>query len=127
MQPDRRFIEDVTHAAQVRAELRGEPDTLRLAARERRRRAIEREITEAYLFQERQARGDLRQDVACDLGVAAAQFEFVEETLRRFDRQCRKLGDGAILEAHRERGRVESIAVAGGAGLIDLEPLEPRI
>jgi hypothetical protein len=42
MQADGRLVEHVAHALQVRAELRREPDALRLAARERRRRAIER-------------------------------------------------------------------------------------
>jgi hypothetical protein len=37
MQADGRLVEDVADAAQVRAELRREPDALRLAARERRR------------------------------------------------------------------------------------------
>src|SRR5258706_2528926 len=47
VQSDGRLIEDVAHAAQVGAELRREPDALRLAARQRRRRAIDRQVTEA--------------------------------------------------------------------------------
>ena len=46
VQADRRLVEDVAHAAQVGAELRREPDALRLAARERRRGAVEREVAE---------------------------------------------------------------------------------
>ena len=38
MQADGRLVEHVAHAAQVRAELRREPDALRLAARQRGRR-----------------------------------------------------------------------------------------
>ena len=49
VQADRRLVEDVADAAQVGAELRREPDALRLAARERRRRAVEREVAEADL------------------------------------------------------------------------------
>ena len=37
VQPDRRFVEDVEHADQRRADLRRQPNALRLAARERRR------------------------------------------------------------------------------------------
>src|SRR5262249_6036519 len=42
MEADRRLVEDVADAAQVRAELGGEPDALRLAAGERVGPAIER-------------------------------------------------------------------------------------
>ena len=42
MQADGGLIEHVTHALQVGAELRGEPDALRFAARQRGRRTIER-------------------------------------------------------------------------------------
>ena len=42
MQADGRLVEDVADAAQVRAELRREPDALRFAAGERRRGAVER-------------------------------------------------------------------------------------
>ena len=52
MQPDRRLVEDVADAAQVRAELRREPDPLRLAARERRRRAVEREVAQTDEIEE---------------------------------------------------------------------------
>ena len=41
VEPDRRLVEDVEHADELRADLRREPEPLRLAARERRRRAVE--------------------------------------------------------------------------------------
>ena len=71
VQADGRLVEDVAHAAQVGAELRGEPDALRLAAGERRRRAVERQVGEADLVQEGEARLQLGDDVARDLGLAA--------------------------------------------------------
>ena len=52
MQTDGRFIEDVADAAQVGAELRGEPDTLRFATRQGRCGTIEREITESDPIEE---------------------------------------------------------------------------
>ena len=42
MQADRGFVQHVTHALQVRAELRGQADTLRFAARQGRRGTLER-------------------------------------------------------------------------------------
>ena len=44
MQPDGRLIEHIADALQVRAQLRGQTDALRLAARESRRGAIQRQI-----------------------------------------------------------------------------------
>ena len=63
VQADRRLVEDVAHAAQVRSELRGEPDTLCLAARERWSRAIECEIAESDVFQESEPAPELGQEV----------------------------------------------------------------
>ena len=70
VQADGRLVEDVAHPAQVRAELRGEADALRLAARERRRRAVEREVAEADLAEEAEPRVQLGDDVAGDLAFA---------------------------------------------------------
>jgi hypothetical protein len=42
MQTDRRFIQDVTDALQIRTELRSQTNALRLTARQRWRRSIER-------------------------------------------------------------------------------------
>src|SRR5688572_9779447 len=72
VQADGGLVEDVADAAQVRAELRREPDALRLAARERRRGAIAREITEADFLQKAEPGIELGQDVARDLGLASA-------------------------------------------------------
>ena len=55
MQADRRLVEDVADAAQIGAELRGEPDALRFAARQRRRRAVEREIDRPTSLEETRA------------------------------------------------------------------------
>ena len=50
MQTDGRLIEDVDDAAQVGAELRGKADALGFTTGQRRRRAVECEITEAYFL-----------------------------------------------------------------------------
>ena len=55
VQPDRRLVEHVERVDEARAERVGEPDALRLAAGERARRAIEREVVEA-----RRRRGSAR-------------------------------------------------------------------
>ena len=47
MQADRRLVEHVHHAGQSRADLRRQADALRLAARKRFSRAVERQVVEA--------------------------------------------------------------------------------
>ena len=58
VQADRGLVEDVHHADQAGADLAGEPDALGLAAGERFRAAIERQVVETDVAQERQAVGD---------------------------------------------------------------------
>ena len=58
VEADRRLVEDVEHADQARADLRGEPDALPLAARQRGRRAVEGQVLEPDLRRgSRAARG----------------------------------------------------------------------
>ena len=52
VQADRRLVEHVAHALQVAAELRRQADALRLAARQRGRGAVERQVAEAHLLEE---------------------------------------------------------------------------
>ena len=47
VQPDRGLVEDVEHAHEARADLRREPDPLRLAARQRGRRPLQRQVPDA--------------------------------------------------------------------------------
>ena len=59
VQADRWLVENVEHADQAAANLPGEPNALRLAAGERRRGAVEREVFEADVLQEAQPAADL--------------------------------------------------------------------
>ncbi len=54
MKADGRLVEHVADTLQVRAELCGEPDPLRLASRERRRRPVQRDVAEPDVLQERE-------------------------------------------------------------------------
>ena len=55
MQADGRLVEDVQHAGQAAADLAGQPDALRFAAGQRRRRPAQRQIVEADIDEELQA------------------------------------------------------------------------
>ena len=73
MQADRRLVEDVAGAAQVRAELRREADPLRLTAGQRVGAAVEAQVAEADGGEERESRRQLADDVARDLPLAVVE------------------------------------------------------
>ena len=83
VEPDRRLVEDVEHADELRADLRREPQPLRLAARERRRRAVELEVADADVVEERQPLADLLHDPRADQLLGLGQLEPVEERRAR--------------------------------------------
>ena len=117
VQPDARLVEDVEHADEARADLRREPDALRLAAGERLGAAAEREVVEADVDEEAQAVAHFLQDGAGDLGVESgaslrAQRHGVEEDARLGDRELDELADVPPVHRDRERLRLEAAAAA---------------
>ena len=64
VQADRGLVEDVHDADQPGADLAGEPDALRFAARQGLGAAIERQVVEPDIGQESQPVGDLLDDRA---------------------------------------------------------------
>src|SRR4029078_11150285 len=91
VEPYGRLSEDVEDSLQSRAELRREPDALRLARRQRVGRAVEREIREADLGEEHHPPPDLRQEVARDPRLALRQRERREAPLELGDRRARQI------------------------------------
>ena len=75
MQADRRLVEHVQHACQIRADLRREADALPFAARQRRGAAAERQIADADVVQEPQALLNLSQDALGDDRLAIGQLQ----------------------------------------------------
>ena len=115
VQPDRRLIEHVAHAPQVRAELTREVDALRLAAGERRSAAPEREVVEPHFSEEREARADFGERVVRDRAAAFVKLEGAQP-LGRFGRRHRAdLLDGAALPEDGAGDGVEARAAAVGA------------
>ena len=66
VQADRRLVEHVERADERRAERRRQVDALRLAARERGRQPVERQVVEPDVAQERQPAPDLAQHLVGD-------------------------------------------------------------
>ena len=83
VQADARLVADVEHAHEAGADLRRQPDALRLAAGERAGRAVERQVVEADVDQEVEARADLLEDLVGDDLLALVQRRLVAgEVLR---------------------------------------------
>ena len=76
VQADGGLVEHIEHAAQARADLRGEADALAFAAGERGGVAVEREIAEADGVEEFQPLDDLAAQPFGDQGFARGEAEF---------------------------------------------------
>src|SRR5262245_44727169 len=81
MQADARFIENVEHAHEARANLRRQPDALRLAATQRPALAIQREVTQSDVLEKAQPRANFLDDFAGNLQVKLRQLEIRKELI----------------------------------------------
>jgi hypothetical protein len=116
MQADGRFVQHVAHALQVAAQLRRQADALRLAAAERGRGAVQRQVAQAHFFQEFEPAADLGDHVAGDAGfgvlMAPSICMFPPRRVSRHRQLC-DVGD-AHVEANLTAGlQVQPRAVAG--------------
>ena len=120
VQPDRRLVEHIEHAGQPRADLRGEPDALALAARQRARGARQGQVFEPDILQKAEPLVDLLQDALrrSRAGSGSAVASMPANQLHCFgDRQARDLADVAPGDLDRQRLGLEPGAVADLAGL----------
>src|SRR5467141_275125 len=117
VQADRGLVEHVHDAGEPRADLAGEADTLRLAARERVRAAVERQIVEADVVEEVEPRDDLVDDFLGDGLLAAFELELAEEFERLLQGEPAHLVDRAVVDLDVPRFRAKPRPPAGGAGL----------
>ncbi len=125
VQPDRRLVEDVEDADQAGADLGGQPDPLRLAARERPGGPVEGEVVETDVEQEVQPLLDLLEHPLADLLLARGEVERAQEVGGLVDREGTDLGDAATADGHGHRHRLEPAAAARGARDLAHEALEP--
>ncbi len=127
VQADRGLVEDVDDAGEFRADLRCESDALRLAARERRTGAVEREVAEPHRGQEVEAPADLLQQLYGDLLGRAFETQVGEERAGVVDRERRDLDDGAARDAHGRALGAQPRAAAPGAGAVGEELRVPAL
>ena len=119
VEADRRLVEDVGHVGQAGAEVADHLRPLRLAARQRRRLAIQAQVAEADV-DDRVERLPQRVDDRRDSRVLDAAQEDGEVA----DLHRGAFGDVAAVDQRRARGRVQAGAVAGRAGLEGRDALD---
>ncbi len=124
VQADRRFVQHVQRADQCRPERGGEIDPLRLAARQRRRQAVQRQVVETDVAQERQAPPDLLQDLVGNRRFPLAQLQAAEERLGFAHRQRGGGVDRPARHLHVTRLAPQPRAPALGAGQIPTVPAQ---
>ena len=125
MEPDRRLVEDVEHAGQLGADLGREPDALRLAARQRGGRALEREVAQPDVLEEPEARAQLLQDRRRDRGLTAGVAQAVRRCARDAHGLSAPLADVAAVDLDRQRRGLEAHPVTLGARRRVHEPRDP--
>ena len=116
MQADGGLVENVEHAAQAGADLRGQADALAFAAGERGGIAVEREVVEADGAEEFEALDDFAADALGDQRLARGEAEVDGGRERAIERQGGEVGDGEAADFDRQRLRAQALAAADGAG-----------
>ena len=120
MEAGRRLVEDVGDAGEARAELAGQTETLRLAARERGRRAVEGEVVEPGVADQLEAGEDLGPDRGQDgprsLRDVRGRGIVAEKADRLAHGQSRELGNRPPKDAHGQGFGPQPAPAAGGAG-----------
>src|SRR5262249_44458872 len=102
-------------AGESRADLRGEPDALGFATRQRRGGAVESQVAKSHVVQKSEAARQLLQDGLRDTLARAGKREPGGVDARRGHVLGRPVGDALSLQAHRERLGPEARATAGAA------------
>src|SRR5205085_12528614 len=108
-------VEDVEDADELRADLRRKPQPLRLAAGERRRCAVELQVTDADVVEEGQSLTDLLDDPVSDQLLGLGQVEAAEELECTRHRHSRELEDRLAADRYGEHLWLEPRALAHGA------------
>ncbi len=125
VQADGRLVQDVQHPDQTGADLGGQPDPLRLAARQGGRGPVQGQVVQAHVEQEPQPGVDLLEHPLRDVRVAVVELQAEQELGALADRHGRDVRDGPVADGHREDDRLEPPALAGRARDLPHVALEP--
>ena len=116
VQADRRLVQYVQHPGQRGADLRGQADALRLAARQRARAAAQCQVVQTHVHQEAQPRVDLPENLLGDEPLLFAQLDRLKEARAVPDGQIADLGDRFAAHRDRQRLALEPAPAAHRAG-----------
>ena len=117
MQADGRLIQDIQHVDQLRADLRRQPDPLPLAARQRSRRPVQRQVVQPHVQHEIHPVRQLLQDVPGDGLFSRIQHfgEMPQPLTQVADLHCGDLRYGLPVDAETFRILIEPRPVADRA------------
>ena len=124
VQADGGLVQNIQHPHQAAADLRGQPDTLALAAGQGTAGTGQGQVAEAHRLQKAQPGADLLQDLCGDELLRLRQGQAVEEGQLLIHRQLRSLPDGQATHRHRQRLRLQAAALTGRAGALGHELLD---
>ena len=127
MQPDARLVEHVEHAHQARADLRRQPDALRLAARQRARSPVEAEIVQADAEQQIQPAANVIQHLSSGVGAAAGRLHRGKKALQLVEVQLAQLVEVAAVDPEEQPRRAHARALALRARALDHHLVEPLL
>ena len=122
MQPDRRLIQHIQHPGQPRPDLGGQPDPLRLPARQRGRGPVQGQVVQADVEQEAEPGADLGEDGRRDLRVPARSGSGRQQLSQLADGQRAELRDGPAVHGHGPRDRLEPGPWQAGQGTSRMNP-----
>ena len=125
VQADRRLVQHVQHADQPGADLGGQPDPLRLAAGQRRRRPVQRQVVQADVEQEAEPGVDLLEHPPGDLLSRSDSSSASSSLASSPIGSAAVVGDRPAVHRDGQRHRLEPGAVAGRAGHLAHELGEP--
>ena len=100
VQADRRLVQHITDAAEIRSQLRGQPNALRLAAAQGGSAPVQRQVSQAHIPQETQPGKNLRNDVTGDSALACRQLQGLKTFPCLVDRQRGERVDPLPRKAH---------------------------
>ena len=112
VQPDRRLIQHIQRAHQLRPQRSRQLNPLRLAARQRRSQPVQRQILEAHRIQKLQPLPHLVENRPGNLLLHRRQLQLAKKLLRLRNRQRRSLADIQPIQPHRTRLGAQPLSAA---------------
>jgi hypothetical protein len=111
MQSDRRLVQHIQHAAQLRADLRCQTNALPFTTAQGRRRTVQRDIAQPDRVQKSQPLGNFLENPAGDLFFPLRKLDLRRGLDRARHRQRREIGNGHAVHLHRQTFRTQPLAL----------------